>query len=148
MREIAQLLNQSDLGEISFEAAQGQRLTLKRKPKFVSVAPDAALVEAGASASDALDETPALAPGAPAPDAILIAAPCVGVFHAAKDAVEVGSVLQKKQLLGRVESLKVPNEIYAPAPGVVAHVWVGDGQGVEWGQPLFELQPGPLPVSS
>ena len=141
VRDIARLLRQSDLGEISFEARKGERLTLKRTPKILAapaplelVAPDAPEVEVVQAS---------VSPGAPEP--ILVCAPCVGVFHVAKATVEVGSMLGKKQLLGIVESLKVPNEIYAPAGGVVAQIWVGDGQGVEWGQPLFEIQPGPAP---
>ncbi len=140
MREIAQLLAASDLGEISFEAAQGQRLTLKRKPKFVgtpatSHAPAQGALETGEIAASA----PA---AAPADTGVLIASPCVGVFHAAKVAVEVGSRVKAKQPLGTVESLKVPNDLTAPTAGVVSQIWVSDGQGVEWGQPLFEIQPG------
>lgn len=140
MREIAQLLAASDLGEVSFEAAKGQRLTLKRKPKFVG-----APATPPASAESALEivDVAAVAPDAPLPDtgAMLITSPCVGVFHAAQDAIEVGALVKGKQLVSTVESLKVPNEIYAPATGVISQIWVSDGQGVEWGQPLFEIQP-------
>ena len=142
VREIAQLLSQSDLGEVSFEAGQGQRLTLKRRPKIVGVAP--AFVEAGAPTL--VVETVGAAPeAAVASDAVTVASPCVGIFHAAKVAIEVGAQVEAKQLVATVESLKVPNEIYAPAPGVVAQMWVSDGQGVEWGQPLFEIQTGQTP---
>lgn len=143
MREIAQLLSYSDLGEVSFEAGKGQRLTIKRRPVRVSVAapiagePGAA-DEADVETSDLTEED---ATSAIASDATLVASPCVGVFHAAKVAVEVATAVKRKQLLGTVESLKVPNEIYAPADGVVSQMWVSDGQGVEWGQPLFEIQP-------
>ena len=141
VREIARMLQQSDLGEISFEAQRGARLTLKRTPKLLTLAPAAAANDAEPSAAT-LQSTLESAPAEVAvPAAVIVAAPCVGVFHAAKDAVEVGSVTRRKQLLGVVESLKVPNEIYATAAGVVAQIWVGDGQGVEWGQPLFEIQP-------
>ncbi len=134
---MAQLLSETDLGELTFEARKGARITLKRAPVTVS------LPEAQVAASDAA-EVPALeVESAPESHLILVASPCVGVFHAAKEAVEVGSLLHKKQLLGTVESLKVPNEIYAPAAGVIAHSWVSDGQGVEWGQPLFEVAPAP-----
>ncbi len=141
VREIAQLLAESDLGEVSFEAAKGCKLTLKRKPKFVG-----APMSASTSSEAALEIVEAAAPTTTATSedsgALLLVSPCVGVFHAAKDAVIVGSAVKAKQLVGSVESLKVPNEIYAPASGVVAQMWVSDGQGVEWGQPLFEIQPG------
>jgi len=143
VREIAQLLAESDLGEVSFEAAKGCKLTLKRKPKFVGAASSAP-----ASTEVALEIVEVAAPATTTADdsgALLIASPCVGVFHSAKDAVIVGSPVEAKQLVGTVESLKVPNEIYAPASGVVVQMWVSDGQGVEWGQPLFEIQPGETP---
>ena len=145
MREIAQLLTASDLGEISFEAAPGQRLTMKRKPKFVATA-----TTSPASVESALGivEGAALESAAPVADAgaLMVTAPCVGVFHAAREAVEVGSLLRAKQLIGTVESLKVPNDLNAPAAGVISQMWVSDGQGVEWGQPLFEIQPAAAPV--
>ena len=143
MREIAQLLAESDLGEISFEAAKGQRLTIKRKPKFVG-----APVAAPAPAEFALEVADVAAPDAMPADsgALVITSPCVGVFHAAKDAIEVGSAVKARQPIGTVESLKVPNDLQAPAAGVVSQMWVSDGQGVEWGQPLFEIQPGEAPI--
>lgn len=147
MREIAQLLSQSDLGEVSFEAGKSQRLTIKRQPKFVGVAVPAAPLEeniAPAAIVPATGDAPA--PETAATEAILVASPCVGVFHAAKDAIEVGSLVKAKQVVGQVESLKVPNDLHAPAAGVVSQMWVSDGQGVEWGQPLFEIQPGEAPT--
>ena len=149
MREIAQLLTESDLGEVSLEFGSGPKITLKRKPKpnFVGVAPPAP--DQTATESDEIavaTETPATLNISSDGNAILVASPCVGVFHAAKEAVEVGSVVRPKQLVGMVESLKVPNEVYASTAGVIAQIWVSDGQGVEWGQPLFEIQPGEAPV--
>ena len=141
MREIAQLLSQSDLGEVSFVAGDGQRLTLKRQPRFVAVAAPAAPLEENSAESARVPATGA-APEIAATEAIVVASPCVGVFHAAKEAVEVGSPVKAKQVVGRVESLKVPTDLPAPVAGVIAQMWVSDGQGVEWGQPLFEIQPG------
>lgn len=140
VREIAQLLSETDLGEVTFEARKGARITLKRAPKIIAAAPDAS----ESPVEVVLEEVSAPeVESAPEIEAILVASPCVGVFHVAKDAVQVGSLLKQQQLLGIVESLKVPNEIYAPADGVVAQNWVSDGQGVEWGQPLFEVTPAP-----
>ncbi len=137
MREIAQLLSESDLGELSLEASKGCRLTLKRKPTLVHIAAPALIEEATVTSG----ELSAPAQTEAESTAVLVASPCVGVFHTPKEAVEVGSEVKAKQLLGTVESLKVPNEIYASVAGVISQSWVGDGQGVEWGQPLFEIHP-------
>jgi acetyl-CoA carboxylase biotin carboxyl carrier protein len=44
------------------------------------------------------------------------------------------------QVVGVVESLKVPNEVRLTNGGIIENVLVEDGQGVEFGQPLLELQ--------
>lgn len=146
MREIAQLLSENDLGEISFEARKGARLTLKRAPLFVASSPDVLETSDALPVTETVSEVaPTATETQPVTNLMLITSPCVGVFHAAKEAVGVGSQLKAKQLLGTVESLKVPNEIYAPAAGIVSQMWVSDGQGVEWGQPLFEIAPADSP---
>jgi biotin carboxyl carrier protein len=43
--------------------------------------------------------------------------------------------------LGSVESLKIPNDVLCPADGRVLSVLVEEGQGVEWGQVLFDIEP-------
>ena len=110
VREMAQLLRETDLGEVTFEAAKGARITLKRTAKLAAPAPETPVAEVEV----APETVPPEVETAPEVEMMLVTAPCVGIFHAAKEVVEVGSRLANKQLVGTVESLKVPNEIYAP----------------------------------
>jgi acetyl-CoA carboxylase biotin carboxyl carrier protein len=72
---------------------------------------------------------------------INILSPAVGVFRAAKVPIKIGDEVGKKALLGAVETLNIPTELYAEQSARVTEVLVADGQGVEWGQPLLVLEP-------
>ena len=55
--------------------------------------------------------------------------------------VEVGSVVRPGQTLCIIEAMKLMNEIEAEFPGKVLAVLVKDGQPVQYGQPLFQIEP-------
>ena len=69
----------------------------------------------------------------------------VGTFYAApsEDAepfVHIGDQVTKGQTLGIVEAMKLMNEVESEFDGVVAEIFVENGQAVEYGQPLFRLK--------
>ena len=55
--------------------------------------------------------------------------------------MDVGQAVRKGQVLCIVEAMKLMNEIEAEAAGKVVEVLVQNGQSVEFGQPLFRLDP-------
>jgi acetyl-CoA carboxylase biotin carboxyl carrier protein len=76
----------------------------------------------------------------------VLTSPFVGTFYRnpAPDQppyIEVGSTVKKGQVLCIVEAMKLMNEIEAEAAGAVAEVLVENGQPVEFGQPLFRIEP-------
>jgi acetyl-CoA carboxylase biotin carboxyl carrier protein len=83
-----------------------------------------------------------------------VEAPMVGTFYRAPspDAasfVEVGDAVAPGQTLCILEAMKLMNEIKADREGVVRAVHVENGQPVEFGQLLFELEPvGALPLDA
>ncbi|MGZ6139152.1 MAG: acetyl-CoA carboxylase biotin carboxyl carrier protein [Myxococcaceae bacterium] len=95
------------------------------------------------------------APDAPAADAPaapseqkghLVNSPFVGTFYRtpAPDQpsfVELGSLVKKGQTLCIIEAMKLMNEIEADEPGKVTEILVENGQPVEFGQPLFRIEP-------
>jgi len=96
----------------------------------------------------------AAAENAPAPAAApdndqkgnVVASPFVGTFYRtpAPDQpafVEVGSVVRKGQVLCIIEAMKLMNEIEADEPGKITEILVENGQPVEFGQPLFRVEP-------
>ena len=74
-----------------------------------------------------------------------IVSPIVGVFYAAPspDAdpfVKVGDRVEKGQVIGIVEAMKLMNEIQSDISGVVTHIYAENGDGVEYGQPLIGVR--------
>ena len=66
----------------------------------------------------------------------------MGTFYAspAEDAdpfVQVGEQVQKGQVLGIVEAMKLMNEIESEFDGTIEEILVENGAPVEYGQPLF-----------
>lgn len=140
VREVAQLLSETGLSEISLQSTgEGpvSRLTLRRAAPAIVVAPVGAATPA--VSEDAATETPGETPAGP--QLLHITATAVGVFRAAKPPLEIGDEVKRKQLVGVVEALKVPIELYAPENARVVEVLVTEGQGVEWGQTLLILEP-------
>lgn len=75
----------------------------------------------------------------------LVTSVLVGTFYTApsEDAepfVRVGDTVTKGQTLAIVEAMKLMNEIESEFDGVVAEIFVENGQAVEYGQPLFRLK--------
>ena len=55
--------------------------------------------------------------------------------------VEIGQQVAKGQVLCIVEAMKLMNEIEADEPGKITEILVENGQPVEFGQPLFRIEP-------
>jgi acetyl-CoA carboxylase biotin carboxyl carrier protein len=84
------------------------------------------------------------APAAPAP-AITVTAPLVGTFYGAPSPgeppfVAVGDTVRPGQQVAIVEAMKLMNAVHAEQGGVVSAVRVSDGEMVEFGQVLIELE--------
>lgn len=93
--------------------------------------------------------TPGADPGGEIPTAQprRVVSPMVGTFYRAaepggKPFVTAGDVIEPGQVIGIVEAMKLMNEITADQRGVVEAVLVGDGEPVEFDQPLITLGPG------
>ncbi len=70
----------------------------------------------------------------------------VGTFYRApspdaKPYVEVGTVVEKGDVVCIIEAMKMMNEIQAETRGRVLRILVENGQPVEYEQPLFLLEP-------
>jgi biotin carboxyl carrier protein len=152
VREVAQILRDSELAEICIETtdedAPPARLLLRRAanaPHASYPAPTAQSVTeaaAAALAESTLQEEAAAA--AEAARVLQIVSPAVGIFRPApKGGVREGDVVKARQVVGIVESLRVPNEVTCPIDGTVRAVRALDGQGVEFGQLLFEIEETP-----
>jgi biotin carboxyl carrier protein len=61
--------------------------------------------------------------------------------------VEIGDVVAAGQTLCVIEAMKLFNELKTEVEGVVREILVENAQPVEFGQPLFELEPLAAPPS-
>ncbi len=76
----------------------------------------------------------------------IVRAPMVGTFYRAPSPeapayVEAGDRVRKGQTLCILEAMKLMNEIESEQDGVVRAILAESGEPVEYGQPLFELEP-------
>jgi acetyl-CoA carboxylase biotin carboxyl carrier protein len=79
-------------------------------------------------------------------ETIRVESPMVGVFYRASQPgsppfVEVGDVVAAGQTLCVLEAMKLFNELKAEADGRVRAIHADNGQAVEFGTLLFELEP-------
>lgn len=154
IRDLIEALDQSSVAEV----------TIKDGTTEVAIKKPAALAAAAAPApAPAPAPEPAGAPAAPAPAPVTpaetpapaidrpagwkaVESPMVGTFYQAPapDAdpfVKVGDEVKVGQTLCIVEAMKLMNEITAEEDGIVREVCGKNGEPVEFGEPLFYLEP-------
>jgi oxaloacetate decarboxylase alpha subunit len=137
IEEMLQVMEQRSLSELDMEY-EGLRVRLKR---------------GHAAASQVVEFIPGAAPApasaAPAPAEgrrVIIKSPMVGTFYRAPASeapafVEVGQDVEASQVVCIIEAMKLMNEIKAEVAGRVMEVLVENGAPVEYGQPLFAIEP-------
>ncbi len=141
IRELASLLDETNLSEIEWEEAD-KRVRVSRGGTQVVAAAPAASAPVAQSAAPApaptTSEDAGSNPGA-------VKSPMVGTVYlspepgAAAFAKEGDRVAQGQTLL-IVEAMKTMNPIAAPRAGVVSKVLVDDATPVEFGQPLMIVE--------
>lgn len=136
---LVQLFKDNELGELEFE---DEKFRLKLKSQHApllaatpSVVPTPVSQPVQAEASPPKEE-----------DGRQVTSPFVGNFYRqpAPDAppyVEVGQIVSKGQVLCIVEAMKLMNEIEAECSGRIAKIYVENGRPVEFGEPLFLIEP-------
>jgi len=88
---------------------------------------------------------PAPAPVPPEEELHIVASPIVGTFYrspspTAESFVKLGDTVEAGKTLCIIEAMKLMNEIPSDAGGIVAKIFVENGQPVEYGQPLFGIK--------
>jgi acetyl-CoA carboxylase biotin carboxyl carrier protein len=143
VREMAQLINETDLTEI--EVQKGDlRIRVARTitaTVMAPVAPAPAFAPAPVAAAAA---APADAKAAAAHPGT-VNSPMVGTAYRrpspeAKPFIEVGQEVKAGERVLLVEAMKTFNDIVAPRAGKVVAILVEDGQPVEYGEPLLVIE--------
>ena len=137
LRELIALMDEHGLTEISL--SQGDQSWKLRRVgaeavPMVTAAPPPPQADGGG-------DTPPDEPTYPTIDS-----PTVGTFYSAPSPddppfVKVGQAVSPDSVVCIVEAMKVFNQIQAETAGTIVEVLVEDGDAVEFGQPLFRIQP-------
>ena len=138
VRKLADLLNETGLGEIEYED-NGKRVRVALPG--VGAPAVAAPVVAPAAAPVA---TPSTAGGDAAAHPGAVTSPMVGTVYLSGQPgdppfVQPGDTVKQGDTLLIIEAMKVMNPIQAPRSGTVKAVMVDDAQPVEFGDPLVVL---------
>jgi oxaloacetate decarboxylase alpha subunit len=141
IREIVEIVQESGVGEIEIED-EGMRVAVRRADENQT----AGSTGAGTGEGPPVAGEPPTNGDAPVDGLLRIESPMPGVFYRAQSPgtppfVEVGSVVAKGQTLCLIEAMKLFNELKADGDGLIRSIHVDNGQPVEYGQLLFELEP-------
>ena len=120
-------LRSSRLGELEVRTPSW-RVRLRRG----AVAP-VARTTAGGSMADAGDVGSAFSGS-------VARSPAVGYFSPARD-LAIGRSVGVGDLLGSIDVLGISQEVVAPSDGIVGRILAEDGQAVEYGQALADIDP-------
>lgn len=135
IRELVRIVQESGVAEIEIED-EGMRVSVRRT--------DEALQPRG-TPIDADEPGPAAAASS-LPGVVRIESPMVGTFYrssqpGAPPFVEAGDTIVPGQTLCILEAMKLMNEVKAELAGVIRTIHVENAQPVEFGQPLFDVEP-------
>ena len=75
------------------------------------------------------------------PRSVTIFSERVGVFGAGKNPIQPGDQIKKGGILGVVKGISIQDQIVCSCDGVITQVCVRSGEIVEFGKPLFILEP-------
>jgi acetyl-CoA carboxylase biotin carboxyl carrier protein len=152
IRQLVRLMKRYDLTAIDFVEGSTQIRLRRRGPQvvghprtiadpvayeFVDRSPPTGSIERG---------FPAPPPPPAAPPGVVIESPMVGTYYAssAPDAppfVTVGSQVRADSTVCMVEAMKTFTDIPAGVNGTITEILVKNGQPVEFGQPMFRVNP-------
>lgn len=132
IQKLADLVADKNLGEITVQNGDST-ITVKGKKA------------AAQTVIESLPVAAAAAPLAAAPAGKFVKAPIVGTFYAASAPdqppfVKVGDQIKKGDVLFIIESMKLMNEVQSEIEGTVAEILVGNGEAVEYDQPILRVE--------
>ena len=142
IRDLVRVVQESGVAEITVEEA-GMRVSVRRREE-----PETTAAPAPAPSVPTPDDLVApLVAGEPETDGLVrVEAPMVGTFYRAPSPgappfVEEDGAVASGQTLCILEAMKLMNEIKADLDGIVRRIHVANGDPVEFGQLLFEIEP-------
>lgn len=153
IKTLIDLVSESNVAELEITEAEGTVRIVKSLPAGSGSALPVHHVSAPAPHAQAAPASSAplvateVAPATPTPLASsnhILKSPMVGTFYNtpspdAKPFVSVGDSVKQGQTVCIIEAMKILNEIEADKSGTIVKLLADNAQGVEYGQPLFEI---------
>ena len=142
VKKLIELLEESGISEIEIsEGEESVRISRYPNPGMMSFAPPQQFYAPPPAPPEQKGEPPA----EPVKKGHLVTAPMVGTFYGspspgAKAFVEIGSRVAAGDTLCIIEAMKMMNQIESDVAGKVVSILVDNGDPVEFGQPLFEIE--------
>ncbi|MFV0300907.1 MAG: acetyl-CoA carboxylase biotin carboxyl carrier protein [Paracoccus sp. (in: a-proteobacteria)] len=151
IRSLADLLNASDLSELSVKreygehdrltvslSKQGKQVVVQAAPAMAPATAPLAAVAPAAGAAPAASDDPASLPG-------VVTSPMVGTAYLSPEPgaaafVTIGQQVAEGDTLMIVEAMKTMNHIPSPRAGTVRRILIDDGTPVEFGAPLMVVE--------
>ncbi len=140
IKHLIELLQETDITELKIER-EGAKIKIKRD-KFTAPVEAPPIAQAPVAAEPKVDKVAA----GESQNLSTMTSPIVGMYYSALSPeapplVEVGSRVKKGQVLCIIEAMKLMNEIECDTNGTIAQILVENGQPVEYGEPLFMIEP-------
>jgi oxaloacetate decarboxylase alpha subunit len=150
IKELIDMLKDTDISELEIERS-GVKVRLRKggdvtfhpaMPRMeyppASIVAPAIAVPSAAAAEKAVETVKT--------NQIKVTAPIVGTFYRSSSPdkpsyVEAGDLVKKGQVLCIIEAMKLMNEIESETAGKIVQILVDNGTPVEYGQPLFVIEP-------
>lgn len=134
LKELISLLKDTDIAELQIEK-DGTKIRIRRHAIISPVE-----VQQKQKAPEVVKEAEEVQ------RLVTITSPIVGTFYRspspdAPPFVDIGTKVKKGQVLCIIEAMKLMNEIESDVDGVIVRILVENGQPVEYGEPLFLIEP-------
>jgi acetyl-CoA carboxylase biotin carboxyl carrier protein len=138
VREILRIIDESDLAELQIETENFSLHVVKGERRLDAPAPPPRVKES--------EQPRAAAEPPPSDGHVTIAAPMLGTFYRAEAPgqppfVEVGERVEPDTIVCIIEVMKMMNSVPAGVAGTIAEVVADNAELVEYGQPLFRVEP-------
>lgn len=139
LKKLMGLLKDSDITELQIEK-DGTKIKIRREKFFAPLEIQPQIQEKKEIKKEAVPESEAEG------GLVTITSPIVGTFYLtpspeAEPFVTVGSRIKKGQVICIIEAMKLMNEIESEVDGVIVKILVENGHPVEYGEPLFLVEP-------
>ncbi len=143
IKEMLNLMNENNLMELEVEK-DGMRVKLKKSGSSDTGATP--IVIERSSAAEAPAQSQPQAASSVLTKGTEIKSPMVGTFYRspspeAPSYVEIGQAIEPGQVICIIEAMKLMNEIKSEIKGKIKEILIENTEPVEFGQPLFLIEP-------